>query len=132
MTETPRYNEEPNVTASVGKTENFVSKHFVGLLIGLTTGGCILAFGPLLLHLCGWIGDIDSMLRLHILYVTGGIIAVLGLIETHRKNTTDRIKADADIQNYQASQDHQAKTLNEQARQFTETIAKEREKNRSR
>lgn len=128
MTETPRYNEETNATNPVGKTENFVSKHFVGLLIGLTTGGCILAFGPLLLHLCGWIGDIDSMLRLHILYVTGGIIAVLGLIETHRKNTTDRIKADADIQNYQASQDHQAKTLNEQARQFTETIAKEREK----
>ena len=128
MTETPRYDEEANVTASVGKTENFVSKHFVGLLIGLTTGGCILAFGPLLLHLCGWVGDIDSILRLHILYVTGGIIAVLGLIETHRKNTTDRIKADADIQNYQASQDHQAKTLNEQARQFTETIAKEREK----
>lgn len=128
MTETPRNNEETNATNPVGKTENFVSKHFVGLLIGLTTGGCILAFGPLLLHLCGWIGDIDSMLRLHILYVTGGIIAVLGLIETHRKNTTDRIKADADIQNYQASQDHQAKTLNEQARQFTETIAKEREK----
>ena len=49
-------------------------------------------------------------------------------METHRKNTTDRIKADADIQNYQASQDHQAKTLAEQARQFTETIAKEREK----
>ena len=128
MTETPRYNEETNATNPVGKTENFVSKHFVGLLIGLTTGGCILAFGPLLLHLCGWIGDIDSMLRLHILYVTGGIIAVLGLIETHRKNTTDRIKTEADIQNYQASQNYQSKTLDEQARQFTENIAKEREK----
>ena len=128
MAETPRDNEEANTTTSTGKTENFVSKHFVGLLIGLTTGGCILAFGPLLLHLCGWIGDIDSMLRLHILYVTGGTIAVLGLVETHRKNTTDRIKAEADIQNYQASQSHQSKTLDEQARQFTETIAKEREK----
>ena len=128
MAETPRDTEEANTTTSTGKTENFVSKHFVGLLIGLTTGGCILAFGPLLLHLCGWIGDIDSMLRLHILYVTGGTIAVLGLVETHRKNTTDRIKAEADIQNYQASQSHQSKTLDEQARQFTETIAKEREK----
>ena len=49
-------------------------------------------------------------------------------METHRKNTTDRIKAEADIQSYQASQDHQAKTLNEQTRQFNETIAKEREK----
>ena len=32
-------------------------------------------------------------LRLHILYVTGGIIAVLGFVETRHKNTTDRAKA---------------------------------------
>jgi len=44
------------------------------------------------------------------------------------KNTTDRIKAEADIQNYQASQSYQSKTLDEQARHFTENIAKEREK----
>ena len=129
MTETPRDIEETNATNPIGKTEKFVSKHFVRLLVWLAvSGGALAIFGPWLLYVAGWTGETDANLRLHILYVTGGTIAVLGLVETHRKNTTDRIKADADIQNYQASQDHQAKTLAEQARQFTETIAKEREK----
>ena len=129
MTETPREHEETNITNPVGKVENFVSKHFVRLLVWLAvSGGALAIFGPWLLYVAGWTGETDANLRLHILYVTGGTIAVLGLVETHRKNTTDRIKADADIQNYQASQDHQAKTLAEQARHFTETIAKEREK----
>ena len=129
MTETPRDIEETNATTSVGKTENFVSKHFVRLLVWLAvSGGALAIFGPWLLYVAGLTGETDANLRLHILYVTGGTIAVLGLVETHRKNTTDRIKADADIQNYQASQSHQTKTLDEQARQFTETIAKEREK----
>ena len=129
MTETPREHEETNITNPVGKVENFVSKHFVRLLVWLAvSGGALAIFGPWLLYVTGLTGETDANLRLHILYVTGGTIAVLGLVETHRKNTTDRIKADADIQNYQASQAHQAKTLAEQARQFTETIAKEREK----
>ena len=129
MAEIPRDNEETNATIPVGKIENFVSKHFVRLLVWLAlSGGALAIFGPWLLYVAGLTGETDANLRLHILYVTGGTIAVLGLVETHRKNTTDRIKAEADIQNYQASQDHQAKTLNEQARQFTETIAKEREK----
>ncbi len=129
MTETPREHEETNITKPVGKVENFVSKHFVRLLVWLAvSGGALAIFGPWLLYVTGLTGETDANLRLHILYVTGGTIAVLGLVETHRKNTTDRIKADADIQNYQASQDHQAKTLAEQARHFTETIAKEREK----
>ena len=129
MTETPRNNEETNTTTSVGKTENFVSKHFVRLLVWLAvSGGALAIFGPWLLYVAGLTGETDANLRLHILYVTGGTIAVLGLVETHRKNTTDRIKAEADIQNYQASQNYQSKTLDEQARQFTENIAKEREK----
>ena len=129
MTETPRDNEEANATNPVGKIEKFISKHFIWLLVGLAvSGGALAIFGPWLLYVKGWTGETDANLRLHILYVTGGTIAVLGLIETHRKNTTDRIKAEADIQSYQASQDHQAKTLNEQTRQFNETIAKEREK----
>ena len=129
MTETPREHEETNITNPVGKVKNFVSKHFVRLLVWLAvSGGALAIFGPWLLYVTGLTGETDANLRLHILYVTGGTIAVLGLVETHRKNTTDRIKADADIQNYQASQDHQAKTLAEQARHFTETIAKEREK----
>ena len=129
MTETPRNNEETNATNPVGKIEKFVSKHFIWLLVGLAvSGGALAIFGPWLLYVTGLTGETDANLRLHILYITGGTIAVLGLVETHRKNTTDRIKAEADIQNYQASQDHQAKTLAEQARHFTETIAKEREK----
>ena len=129
MTETPREHEETNITNPVGKVENFVSKHFVRLLVWLAvSGGALAIFGPWLLYVTGLTGETDANLRLHILYVTGGTIAVLGLVETHRKNTTDRIKADADIQNYQASQAHQAKALAEQARHFTETIEKEREK----
>ena len=129
MTETPRDNEETNTTDPVGKIENFVSKHFVRLLVWLAlSGGALAIFGPWLLYVTGLTGETDANLRLHILYVTGGTIAVLGLVETHRKNTTDRIKAEADIQNYQASQSYQSKTLDEQARQFTENIAKEREK----
>ena len=129
MAETPRYNEGTNANNPAGKTENFVSKHFVRLLVWFAvSGGALAIFGPWLLYVTGLTGETDANLRLHILYVTGGTIAVLGLVETHRKNTTDRIKADADIQNYQASQSHQAKMLDEQARQFTENIAKEREK----
>ena len=129
MAETQRDNEETNATTSVGKTENFVSKHFVRLLVWLAvSGGSLAIFGPWLLYVAGWTSETDKDLRLHILYITGGTIAVLGLVETHRKNTTDKIKAEADIQNYQASQSYQSKTLDEQARQFTENIAKEREK----
>ncbi|NLR26477.1 pentapeptide repeat-containing protein [Rothia dentocariosa] len=129
MVETLRDNEETNATNPVGKIENFVSKHFVRLLVWLAvSGGALAIFGPWLLYVAGWTGETDANLRLHILYVAGGTIAVLGLVETHRKNTTDRIKADADIQNYHASQSYQSKTLDEQARQFTENIAKEREK----
>ena len=129
MIETLRDTEETNTTAPVGKIENFVSKHFVRLLVWLAvSGGALAIFGPWLLYIAGLTSETDANLRLHILYIAGGTIAVLGLVETHRKNTTDRIKAEADIQSYQASQDHQAKTLNEQTRQFNETIAKEREK----
>ena len=129
MAEIPRDNEETNATNPVGKTENFVNKHFVRLLVWLAvSGGALAIFGPWILYVTGLTGETDPNLRLHILYVTGGTIAVLGLVETHRKNTTDRIKAEADIQNYQASQNYQSKTLDEQARQFTENIAKEREK----
>ena len=114
MVEIPRNNEETNATTSVGKTENFVSKHFVRLLVWLAvSGGALAVFGPWLLYVAGWTSETDKDLRLHILYITGGTIAVLGLVETHRKNTTDRIKAEADIQNYQASQNYQSKTLDE-------------------
>ena len=38
-----------------------------------------------------------SDLRLHFLYITGGIIAILTLLQTNWKNQGDRLKIDADI-----------------------------------
>ena len=112
MAEASRNNTGVSSSAPVSAFESFVSKYFVRLLVGIAVGGGALAFlVPWLLYIAGITGEADTNLRLHILYVTGGIIAVLGLVETHHKNTTDRAKA-----------------LSEQARQFNETIAKEREK----
>ena len=112
MAEASRNNTGVSSSAPVSAFESFVGKHFVRLLVGIATGGGALAFlVPWLLYIAGITGETDTNLRLHILYVTGGIIAVLGLVEIRHKNTTDRAKA-----------------LSEQARQFNETIAKEREK----
>ena len=112
MAEASRNNTGVGSSVPVSAFESFVSKHFVRLLVGIAGGGGTLAFlVPWLLYVAGITGEADTNLRLHILYVTGGIIAVLGLVETRHKNTTDRAKA-----------------LTEQARQFNETIAKEREK----
>ena len=112
MAEASRNNTGVSSSAPVSTFESFVSEHFVRLLVGIAAGGGALAFlVPWLLYIAGITGEADTNLRLHILYVTGGIIAVLGLVETRHKNTTDRAKA-----------------LSEQARQFNETIAKEREK----
>ena len=112
MTEASRNNTGDSSSAPVSAFESFVSEHFVQLLVGIAAVGGALAFlVPWLLYIAGITGEADTNLRLHILYVTGGIIAVLGLVETRHKNTTDRAKA-----------------LSEQARQFNETIAKEREK----
>ena len=112
MAEASRNNTGVSSSAPVSAFESFVSEHFVRLLVGIAVGGGALAFlVPWLLYIAGITGEADTNLRLHILYVTGGTIAVLGLVETRHKNTTDRAKA-----------------LSEQARQFNETIAKEREK----
>ena len=112
MAEASRNSTGVSSSAPVSAFESFVSEHFVRLLVGIAAGGGALAFlVPWLLYIAGITGEADTNLRLHILYVTGGIIAVLGLVETRHKNTTDRAKA-----------------LSEQARQFNETIAKEREK----
>ena len=112
MAEASRNNTGVSSSAPVSAFESFVSEHFVRLLAGIAAGGGALAFFvPWLLYIADITGEADTNLRLHILYVTGGTIAVLGLMETRHKNTTDRAKA-----------------LTEQARQFNETIAKEREK----
>ena len=129
MAETPRYNEGTNANNPAGKTENFVSKHFVRLLVWLAvSGGSLAIFGPWLLYAAGLTGETDANLRLHILYVTGGTIAVLGLVETHRKNTVDREKAKVEKENYKKTQAHQTSVLEEQQRQFNVTMDQEREK----
>ena len=72
----------------------------------------------------------QSNLRLALLYTTGGTIAALGLLETYRKNTNDRAKANADIKAALKNQDHQTKVLKEQIRQFDENAFKERKAER--
>ena len=72
----------------------------------------------------------QSDLRLALLYTTGGAIAALGLLETYRKNTNDRTKANADINAALKNQEHQTKVLKEQIRQFDENAFKERKAER--
>ena len=74
-------------------------QHFTKLLIGFGLGGgavAILLPWMLWLH-CGMSSGSSGQLRLHLLYVTGGIIAVLTLLQTNWKNQGDRLKIDADI-----------------------------------
>jgi len=105
-------------------------KWFYAWLIGLSTlGGFWALFLPLALNqkFDGPNAD-GNQLRLHLLYITGGVLALITLGETHRKNTVDREKAKVEKNNYEKSQTHQDNVLEEQQRQFNETIAKERER----
>lgn len=74
-------------------------RHFTKLLIGFGLGGGAIAIllPWMLWLLCGISSGSSDQLRLHLLYVTGGIIAVLTLLQTNWKNQGDRIKIDADI-----------------------------------
>ena len=56
--------------------------------------------------------------------------AVLILLETYRKNTNDRAKANADIKAALKNQEHQAEVLKEQIRQFDENAFQERKAER--
>ena len=56
--------------------------------------------------------------------------AALVLLETYRKNTNDRAKANADIKAALKNQEHQAEVLKEQIRQFDENAFQERKAER--
>ena len=56
--------------------------------------------------------------------------AALVLLETYRKNTNDRAKANANIKAALKNQEHQAEVLKEQIRQFDENAFKERKAER--
>ena len=56
--------------------------------------------------------------------------AALVLLETYRKNTNDRAKANADSKAALKNQEHQAEVLKEQIRQFDENAFKERKAER--
>ena len=74
-------------------------QHFTKLLIGFGLGGGAVAIllPWMLWLLCDMSSGSSDQLRLHLLYVTGGIIAVLTLLQTNWKNQGDRLKIDADI-----------------------------------
>lgn len=74
-------------------------RHFTKLLIGFGLGGGAIALllPWMLWLLCGMSSGSSDQLRLHLLYITGGIIAVLTLLQTNWKNQGDRLKIDADI-----------------------------------
>ena len=89
---------ENQVTPKAQKNPWYI-QHFIKLLIGFGLGGGAVAIllPWMLWLLCGMSSGSADQLRLHLLYVTGGIIAVLTLLQTNWKNQGDRLKIDADI-----------------------------------
>ena len=89
---------EDQVTSNLQRRPWYI-QHFTKLLIGFgLAGGTIALILPWALWLlCGMTPDNSDLLRLHLLYVTGGIIAVLTLLQTNWKNQGDRLKIDDDI-----------------------------------
>lgn len=98
----PSNNTSPapeNPVIPKAQEKHWYIQHFTKLLIGFGLGGgavAILLPWMLWLH-CGMSSGSSDQLRLHLLYVTGGIIAVLTLLQTNWKNQGDRLKIDADI-----------------------------------
>ena len=85
-------------------------QHFTKLLIGFGLGGGAIAIllPWMLWFFCGMSSGSSDQLRLHLLYVTGGIIAVLTLLQTNWKNQGDRLKIDADIKKNEQDAENEA------------------------
>lgn len=104
-------------------------QHFTKLLIGFGLGGgavAILLPWFLWLH-CGMSSGSSDQLRLHLLYVTGGIIAVLTLLQTNWKNQGDRLKIDADIKKNEQDaekneRDHNRQVHAERRSRYTKAV----------
>lgn len=84
-------------------------RRFTLTLILLGIGGGVAAlFIPLILWCCVGmdVSQVDP-LRLHLLYLTGGIIAILTLLQTNWKNQIDRRKVEDDIKKNKNDHDRQ-------------------------
>ena len=115
------------------KFMTWFEKAFPWLLVGVATLGLIFMIflpGAFFQKETAEQLKAQSDLRLALLYTTGGAIAAFGLLETYRKNTNDRAKANADINAALKNQEHQAEVLKEQIRQFDENAFKERKAER--
>ena len=104
-------------------------RHFIKLLIGFGLGGGAIALVlPWILWLhCGMSSGSSDQLRLQLLYVTGGIIAVLTLLQTNWKNQGDRLKIDADIKKNEQDaekneRDHIRQVLAERRSRYTKAV----------
>ena len=101
-------------------------QHFTKLLIGFGLGGGAVAILlPWMLWLLrGMSSGSSDQLRLHLLYVTGGVIAVLTLLQTNWKNQGDRLKIDADIKK------NEQDAKNEAAKREQDAVKSERDHTR--
>ena len=104
-------------------------QHFTKLLIGFGLGGGAVAIllPWMLWLLCGMSSGSSDQLRLHLLYVTGGIIAVLTLLQTNWKNQGDRLKIDADIKKNEQDaekneRDHNRQVHAERRSRYTKAV----------
>ena len=109
-----------------GQEKPWYIQHFTKLLIGFgLSGGAVAILLPWMLWLhCGMSSGSSDQLRLHLLYVTGGIIAVLTLLQTNWKNQGDRLKIDADIKK------NEQDAKNEAAKREQDAVKSERDHTR--
>lgn len=113
----------------------FYIRHFFPILVSLgLIGGAAALLIP---SSTGWLrqsglsGEAEqksiSDLRLHFLYITGGIIAILTLLQTNWKNQVDRQKVEADIKKNEvdaqkSERDHIRQVQSERRSRYTTAV----------
>lgn len=114
----------------------FYIRHFFGLLVSLGILGGFLAITVPLWKSWNFLPFLEPLiptastdyskpkaiadLRLHILYITGGIIAILTLLQTNWKNQVDRRKVEDDIQ--KNKKDHERQVHAERRSRYNQAI----------